>query len=93
MTDHAALIQVLTSGAFALTFTAVLRKFWPVIDGKWVLLVVLLLSSAASFVTTYATMLPQWAWAIITSIVGAITFCGGTEWADRLALKNKTDAK
>jgi hypothetical protein len=87
MMAHDDLVRALTSGGFALTCTAVLRKLCPAVDGKWVLLMVLLLSSVASLVTTYAGVIPGWAWEIIRAIVGATTVVGATEWTDRLALK------
>ena len=73
------IIETMISMPFAVAVTALLRKKWPVIDGKYVFLVVAILAIVGSMLTRYSYAVPEDVWIVLSPLLTAVLAIGGVQ--------------
>lgn len=89
--DQTQIIAAVTSVTFIPTCIALVRKFFPAVDGKIVHLIALGLSAGSVALVAFASDIPRGVWIALGCIVLAVTTTGGTAYADRLVGKINGD--
>jgi len=81
------IVTALVGPGFVAAAVALVRKLWPAIDGKMVLVLVTVLSALPVLVAAYADRIPGWGWVGLGVITTSVLSAGGTDWASRFAAK------
>lgn len=81
--DQTQIIAAVTSLPFIPACIALVRKFFPTINGKVVNLIALLLSAGSVALVMCAADIPRWGWIVLACVAGAVLPAGGTAYLDR----------
>jgi|GEM_PF-6473031 len=86
-------ITTITSAAFAVALTALIRRQWPQVTGWITPAVVLVLTIAGGLLGQYGAAIPPLVWIVVGPVVAAVLALGGVQVAQDTAKKGQTPAE